>query len=62
MMETVEAQPETALPHNATMTDQIIPIRLTAATNKPNPVMIRMGLTERLVMPSKANASIFLSG
>ena len=28
----------------------------------PKPVISRMGFTERLVMPSKARASIFFSG
>ena len=36
--------------------------KLTALTSMPASVMRRSGFTERLVMPSKAKASIFFSG
>ena len=61
-MQVVLAQPGTALPQSAVISAQIQAIKLTTATNAPNPVMRRRGLTERLVMPSMASASIFLRG
>ncbi len=61
-MQMVEAQPATALPRAAHTMAQMTPIKLTRLTTMPAPVMRRMGLLERLVMPSKARASILLRG
>ena len=58
----VEAQPATTLPRMASMMAQITPMKLIRLTTMPAPVMMRMGLLERLVMPSKASASILLRG
>ena len=41
---------------------QITPMKLMRLTTMPAPVMSRMGLLERLVMPSKASASILRRG
>ena len=61
-MQTVEAQPATLLPMAAHTMAQMTPIKLTRLTTMPAPVMMRIGLLERLVMPSKASASILLRG
>ncbi len=44
--------------------DQPLEVLAKAANemNTPSPVMMRMGLMLRLVMPSKASASIFFRG
>ena len=61
-MQMVEAQPATTLPMAACTMAQITPIKLMRLTTMPAPVMRRMGLLERLVMPSKASASILRRG
>ena len=61
-MQTVEAQPATTLPRTACTMAQITPIKLIRLTTMPAPVMSRMGLLLRLVMPSNARASILLRG
>ena len=62
MMLVIDAQPETVSPSAASMTAHSTPIKLTNATKTPKPVMKRIGFVDRLVMPSKANASILESG
>ncbi len=62
MMHTVEAQPAMVFPRQAMTMAQMIPIKPMTLTTVPNPVMIEMGFTERLVMPSIASASILRSG
>lgn len=62
MMLVIEAQPDTVRPSAASMTAHSTPIKLTSATNTPKPVMNRMGLMDRLVMPSNASASILDRG
>ena len=62
MMQVVEAQPDTVAPSSASMIAHTTPRKLTAATSTPNPVMNRIGLTDRLVMPSKASPSILDRG
>ena len=62
MIHTVLAHPDTVFPSKSPMTAHIIPIKLRKAIRTPNMVIIRIGLTERLVIPSKASASIFFSG
>ena len=61
-MHTMEAQPATLLPMAAHTMAQMTPIKPTRLTAMPAPVMMRIGLLERLVMPSKARASILLRG
>ena len=61
-MQTIEAQPATDEPRIACTMAQMTPIKLTRLTTMPSPVMMRIGLLERLVMPSKASASILLRG
>ena len=61
-MQTVLAQPATVLPSIAPMKAHTTPIKLSALNSIPMPVMSRMGLLERLVMPSKASASILDRG
>ena len=56
-MHTMEAQPATLLPMAAHTMAQMTPIKLIRLTKMPDPVIRRMGLLERLVMPSKARAS-----
>ena len=55
-------QPEMAAPNSFVSKTHRIPMMLARLMKKPSVVMMRMGLMERLVMPSNANASIFLSG
>ena len=62
MTHMVEAQPLTVEPVSWEMRAQRTPRKLRMDTVTPKPVIIRMGLTERLVMPSKARASIFFRG
>ena len=62
MMLVMLAQPDTVAPSSASTMAQITPIKLMSATITPNPVMNRMGLTERLVMPSNARDSILDRG
>ena len=52
-MQMVEAQPATALPRTACTMAQMTPMKLMRLTAMPAPVMRRMGLFDRLVMPSK---------
>ena len=52
----------TLLPMAAHTMAQMTPIKLIRLTKMPDPVIRRMGLLERLVMPSKARASILLRG
>ena len=58
----VEAQPATTLPSAACTMAQMTPMKLMRLTTMPAPVMSRMGLLDRLVMPSKASASILRRG
>ena len=58
----VLAQPATVWPHSAAMTAQRMPTKLMTLMSSPQAVMMRMGFTDRLVMPSKARAIIFFSG
>ena len=61
-MQTVLAQPATVLPISAPMTAHTTPMKLRMLNSIPMPVMSRMGLLDRLVMPSKARASILDRG
>ena len=61
-MQVVEAQPATVAPSSASTMAHSTPMKLTAATSTPKPVIKRIGLTERLVMPSNARPSILDSG
>ena len=61
-MHVSDAQPATLLPVMATITDQTIPIKLKSATKNQNVVIMRIGFTDRLVIPSKASDSIFFNG
>ena len=61
-MHTVEAQPLTVLSVRWAISAQITAMKLSSDTTQPKPVIIRIGLTDRLVMPSKARASIFFRG
>lgn len=54
IIHTVDAHPAIVLPSIAVMTAQIIPIPPIRLTRKPNPVIIEIGLIDKLVMPSKA--------
>ena len=58
----VDAQPDTVAPSSASMMAQTTPRKDTPATSTPKPVIKRIGLTERLVMPSNARPSILESG
>ena len=62
MMLTVLDQPVMEFFKKYCTTDQITPMKLSSATNIPMPVINRMGLMLRLVMPSMASPSIFDSG
>ena len=62
IMQTVDAQPLTVFPAKLVRIAQATPTKLIMAKKTPNPVIIRIGLIERLVMPSNARASIFLRG
>ncbi len=62
IMQVVLAHPETVFPARLPATAQMIPRKLIAATSNPMEVMIRIGLMDRLVIPSKARANIFFSG
>ena len=61
-MQTIEAQPATDEPRMACTMAQMTPMKPIRLTTMPAPVMMRMGLLDRLVMPSKASASILLRG
>ena len=61
-MQMVLAQPATVWPSIAATIAQITPMKLMQLTSTPKPVIMRMGFTERLVMPSKARASFFFRG
>ena len=61
-MHMVEAQPATVRPRMLAMTAHSTPTKLSTEKISPSPVMNRMGFTLRLVMPSKASASIFFKG
>ena len=61
-IQVVLAQPETVLPKKLPTTAQMMPKKLSAATTSPRDVISRMGLMDRLVMPSKASISIFFRG
>ena len=56
------AQPATDLPISAAITAHMMPMKLSTMMDRPAKNTIRMGLTDRDVMPSKARASIFLRG
>ena len=62
MILVVLAQPDTVMPRAASTTAHSTPMKLISATSTPNPVMKRMGLMDRLVMPSKARESILDRG
>ena len=56
------AQPLTVFSIRYMKIDQITPTKLNKAIKQPTPVIIRIGLMLRLVIPSKANANIFFNG
>ena len=56
------AQPATTLPVSEVITAQRIPIKLSRLIMMPQNVIKRIGLIDRLEIPSKANASIFFRG
>ncbi len=56
------AQPSVVLPVSRETTAQITPMKLSRETTSPRPVMMRMGLMLRLVIPLKARASILDRG
>ena len=55
-------QPATLCPKANVINDHIIPAKLIKAIIKPMAVISRIGFVDRLVIPSIASASIFLSG
>ena len=55
-MHAVEAQPATLWPVKAVISAQMMPRKDSSEMISPARVMKRMGLTERLVTPSKARA------
>ena len=57
-----DAQPATECPAIAAITAQIMPMNDRSVMNSPAKNTMRIGLTDRLVMPSNASASIFFSG
>ena len=59
---TMLAHPATVYPKIALTTAQTTPTRLKTDVRVPNPVMIRIGFTLRLVNPSNARARIFFNG
>lgn len=62
MAQIMLVQPVTVKPTSFVMSVTMMATKLTALTSMPASVMRRSGFTERLVMPSKAKASIFFSG
>lgn len=55
-------QPATVLFRRNMITAQITPMKPNSDTIKPNAVIIRIGRTLRLVMPSTAKLIIFIRG
>ena len=58
----VEVHPLTVLPVKFIMMAHAIPTNPSTAIITPRWVMRRMGFVDKLVIPSKARASIFLRG
>ncbi len=58
----VLVHPMTVFPIKLLTTAQIIAAKLISETKIPSAMIIRIGLTERLVIPSKASDTIFPSG
>ena len=61
-MTMVLAQPCTPCPRMAVTMAQMAPMRPRAHTSAPSMVMMRMGFTDRLVIPFIASVSILESG
>ena len=61
-MQMVDVQPATVFPRMDCTMAQIIRIRPITLKPTPQPVIRVIGLTDRLVIPLKASASIFLRG
>ena len=62
MIATVEVQPAMACPWMAVTSAHTTPTKPTSETTTPMAVIRRIGLTERLVMPLSASATILDSG
>ena len=58
----VLAQPATELFESLAQSTQMISAKLKNDVNTPIPVIIRIGLIDKLVIPSIANPNIFASG